>query len=136
MDTTNMKNPAFIGFWARFGAALPDLLILGVPSLIISGILWYSTGLQSMYYLVQLAVLVVTIYMDGIMGGTPGKLILNMRIVNQKGSLIGIPSAILRYIGKVLSTLILLIGLFMIGWDSRKQGLHDKIANTFVIRSV
>ena len=131
-----MKNPVFIGFWARFGAALLDLLILGVPSLIIGGILWYATGLQSMYYLLQLAIVALTVYMDGIKGGTPGKLILNMRIVNEKGGFIGIPAAILRYIGKVLSTLILLIGLFMIGWDSRKQGLHDKIANTFVIRSV
>jgi len=57
-----------------------------------------------------------------------------MRIVNEKGEYIGIPMAILRYIGKVLSGMILGIGYFMIGWDKKKQGLHDKIAQTYVVK--
>jgi uncharacterized RDD family membrane protein YckC len=94
----------------------------------------YATGMQSMMYLVSFAMLLFIVYMDGIKGGTPGKLILRMRIVNEKGEYIGIPMAILRYIGKILSGMILCIGYFMIAWDKKKQGLHDKIAQTYVIK--
>jgi len=73
--------------------------------------------------------------MDGIKGGTPGKLILGLKIRNEKGQYIGIPIAILRYIGKILSGIILGIGYLMIAWDVKKQGLHDKIAKTFVVRT-
>ena len=73
-------------------------------------------------------------YLDGIKGGTPGKLILGMRIVNEEGNYIGIPMAILRYIGKLLSGVILGMGYLMIAFTDKKQGLHDKIAKTFVVK--
>lgn len=130
----DMKNPSYAGFWIRLAAALIDTLIIGIPASILQFGLIFATGSKSMMYVVQLAVVVLIIYMNGIKGGTPGKLILGMRIVNEKGDYIGIPMAILRDIGKMLSTIILLIGYLMIAWDSRKQGLHDKIAKTFVVK--
>jgi uncharacterized RDD family membrane protein YckC len=130
----NMKQPVYGGFWIRFVAAFLDSLIIGIPAGIIQFVLVYFTGMRSLSYLVSLAMAVLVIYLDGIKGGTPGKLILGMRIVNEKGEFIGIPMAILRYIGKILSTLILFIGYFMIGWDVRKQGLHDKIVKTYVVK--
>jgi len=72
--------------------------------------------------------------MDGVLGGTPGKLMLGLRIRNENGRFIGIPYAILRYLGKIVSTIIIGIGYLMIAWDKRKQGLHDKIAGTFVLK--
>ena len=71
--------------------------------------------------------------MEGIHGGTPGKLILGLRIVNEKGKFIGIPNAILRYVSQMLSAIIFGIGYLMIAWDKKKQGLHDKIANMYVV---
>ncbi len=130
-----MRNPVYVGFWSRVGSAILDLIILGIPALIVGGALWWVTHLKAMYYLAEIALLCVTVYMDGMKGGTPGKLVLNMRIVNETGNYIGIPNAILRYLSKLLSAIILLIGYFMIGWDTRKQGLHDKIAKTFVVRN-
>jgi uncharacterized RDD family membrane protein YckC len=129
-----MKQPVYGGFWIRFVAAFLDSLIIGIPAGITQFVLVYFTGMRSLSYLVSLAAAVLVIYLDGIKGGTPGKLILGMRIVNEKGEFIGIPMAILRYIGKILSSLILFIGYFMIGWDARKQGLHDKIAKTYVVK--
>ena len=129
----DMKNPSYAGFWIRLAAALIDGLIIGIPVSILQFGLIFATGSNSMMYIVQLAEVALVIYLDGIKGGTPGKLILGMRIVNEKGNYIGIPMAILRYIGKILSVIILLIGYLMIAWDKRKQGLHDKIAKTFVV---
>ncbi|MEK6984376.1 MAG: RDD family protein [Nanoarchaeota archaeon] len=128
-----MANPHYGGFWIRFLAAVLDALIIGIPvGILIFGLL-FATKMNIFMYIVQLAAIVFTIYMDGIKGGTPGKLILGLRIVNEKGEYIGIPTAILRYIGKMLSAIILGIGYLMVAFTQKKQGLHDKIAKTFVI---
>ena len=68
-------------------------------------------------------------------GQTPGKIVMKIKIVRSDGSPLGIGRAILRYICFLLSTLIAFIGHFMIIWDSKKQGLHDKIARTCVINT-
>src|SRR3989344_3604839 len=128
----DMRNPEYGGFWQRFVAALLDALIIGIPFGLIGWGLVFATGIASMTYVVQLLGVILVIYLDGIKGGTPGKMILGMRIVNEQGNFIGVPMALLRYIGRILSVLILGIGLFMIGWDAKKQGLHDKIAKTYV----
>ena len=125
----------YAGFWIRFSAMAWDLLILGIPSFIVQFLLVFVTKIQSMIYLVALATVAITIYMDGIKGGTPGKLILGLRIQNDRNQFIGIPHAFLRYIGKMLSGVILGIGYLMIAWSPKKQGLHDKIAKTFVVKT-
>lgn len=131
----NINNTQYAGFWIRFSAMVWDAIIIGIPSIIIQILLIWATGIKSMTYLVTLAIVGITIYMDGVKGGTPGKLILGLRINNAKGQFIGIPIAILRYIGKIISGIILGIGYLMIAWDSKKQGLHDKIAKTFVVKT-
>ena len=40
-----------------------------------------------------------------------------------------------RYFGKILSTVILFIGYLMMIWDEKKQTLHDKMANTLVVKN-
>ncbi len=62
-------------------------------------------------------------------------MMMGVKIVKTDGSSIGIGKAILRYVGYYVSTIIIFIGYLMIAWDSRKQGLHDKIAGTLVIRT-
>jgi uncharacterized RDD family membrane protein YckC len=41
---------------------------------------------------------------------------------------------VLRYVGFVISIIPLAIGLIWAGFDPRKQGWHDKIAGTYVVR--
>src|SRR3989344_9639269 len=120
------------GFWIRFGAALLDMVIFGVPNFIMQFVA-LTTGYSALSYLTSVALVVLTIYLDGVIGGTPGKLILGLRIVNEQGTTIGIPRAILRYIGKIVSAMVLLIGYIMIGFTQKKQGLHDMIASTYVV---
>ena len=101
------KNPHYGGFWIRFLATILDFLILGIPAFLVQMGMVFATGISSLVYIVELGVIVLTVYLDGIKGGTPGKLILGLRIVNDKGNYIGIPMAILRYIGKIVSGIIL-----------------------------
>jgi uncharacterized RDD family membrane protein YckC len=52
------------------------------------------------------------------------------------GRNIGIGRAIGRYVGYLVSAAVLLIGLIWAAFDPRKQGWHDKMASTFVVRKV
>ena len=68
-------------------------------------------------------------------GATPGKMVINAVIVDANtllqptnGQLVG------RYLGYFVSTVPLCLGLIWVGIDARKQGWHDKMANTVVIR--
>ena len=128
-----MKNPHYGGFWIRLVAAILDGFIIGIPVSLISFGLLLVTGMTSLGYIIDLAAIVFIVYMVGKKGGTPGKLILGLRIVNEQGGYIGIPGAILRYIGKILSGIIFGIGFLMIGFTEKKQGLHDYIAKTVVV---
>lgn len=65
---------------------------------------------------------------------TPGKMFLSMKIVDAKT--LGKPSNkqfYLRILGYIISILPLFLGIIWIAFDSKKQGWHDKIANTLVI---
>lgn len=65
-------------------------------------------------------------------GQTPGMMMLGIRIVRSDGSAIGLRKAALHYLGTVVT---LFTGYITIIWDRRKQGLHDKIADTYVVRT-
>ncbi len=65
---------------------------------------------------------------------TPGKLLLNCRIVDANS--LGRPRAeqlVLRYLGYIVGALVFGLGLLWVLWDKRKQGWHDKLARTVVI---
>jgi uncharacterized RDD family membrane protein YckC len=67
---------------------------------------------------------------------TPGKMATNLTIVDAKTG--GKPSTrqfIGRYFGYFLSIIPLMLGIIWIGFDKRKQGWHDKLAGTVVIKS-
>jgi uncharacterized RDD family membrane protein YckC len=68
-------------------------------------------------------------------GQTPGKMAMGIKIVAADGGPIGLGRAIIRYLCYIVSAVILYLGFIMIAFDKRKQGLHDKIAGTFVIRT-
>ena len=46
----------------------------------------------------------------------------------------GLGRSILRFVGYWICWITLFIGFFWVGFDSRKQGWHDKIAGTVVVR--
>jgi uncharacterized RDD family membrane protein YckC len=67
--------------------------------------------------------------------GTPGKMLLRLRVVDANtGKAISTPKAIGRYLGYYVSAFPLLLGFIWVGIDKKKQGFHDKLAGTVVIR--
>jgi uncharacterized RDD family membrane protein YckC len=70
-------------------------------------------------------------------GGTLGQLALGIQVRNEAdGSRISFGRACLRFIGYLVSAWVLYLGLIWVAFDPRKQGWHDKIAGTVVIRRV
>ena len=71
-----------------------------------------------------------------VFGATPGKMLMGQQIVHaQTGAPIGIRASIVRYVGTIVSAIPLYLGYFWIIWDGEKQGWHDKMANTRVVRT-
>lgn len=67
-----------------------------------------------------------------LIGQTPGKMLLGVRVVRTDGRPLTLKVAIVRYLGYFLSVF-LLLGFAWVLVDNRRQGWHDKLARTVVI---
>ena len=67
-------------------------------------------------------------------GTTVGGIVLNLQVVRQDGHPLTFLTALVRSLAALFSILVFFLGFFWIGWDRDKQGWHDKIAGTVVVR--
>jgi uncharacterized RDD family membrane protein YckC len=74
------------------------------------------------------------IYFHALTGQTVGKLALGLKVVSRDGDTIGFARATVRYFGSFISLLCAGLGFAWIAFDSRRQGWHDKMAGSFVVR--
>ena len=66
---------------------------------------------------------------------TPGKMAVGACVVDAKSrEPISVGQAIVRYLGYYVSVFPLCLGLLWVAFDPRKQGFHDKLARTVVVR--
>jgi uncharacterized RDD family membrane protein YckC len=83
--------------------------------------------------------LLVIVFVIGfwiVKGATPGKMLLGLRIVDaESGSRATAWQCIGRYFMGLLVFALAGIGYFWIAIDPRKQGWHDKIVGTVVVRT-
>lgn len=129
----------YAGFWIRFGAVVIDFLILSIPIGLISqyifGVPENRLELSTSDVVANLTFIIVSIFCWVKFAGTPGKLILNLKVLDaQTGHHVTIGQAIIRQLAYILSALCLLLGFFWIGFDKKKQGWHDKLAKTVVVK--
>ncbi|WP_158534934.1 RDD family protein [Mucilaginibacter hurinus] len=66
--------------------------------------------------------------------GSIGKVICKLVVVDASGERLSAGRALGRNAGKILSGLICCLGFFCVLWDSHRQGLHDNLAKTYVIK--
>ncbi|HJV08371.1 MAG TPA: RDD family protein [Acidimicrobiales bacterium] len=118
-------------FGTRFLAVLIDVVLLGVVGGILSLILGRTLG--------SVVNLILGLAYYGYLEGSPsgqtvGKRVMNIRVIDfAGGGAIGPGRALLRYVGRILSSIPCLLGYFWMLWDSEKQTWHDKIATTVVV---
>ena len=58
-----------------------------------------------------------------------------MVVTDLNGKRIGFGRATGRVLAKLLSFLLLALGVMMVGWTQKKQGLHDMMAGTLVLKN-
>lgn len=106
-------------FFGSFVLSVPDISAIAKASLIINLILnWlYFTGLESSR-----------------LKATLGKLLLGLKVVDLHDNQISFMKANIRYWSKIISILILMVGFIMIPFTSKKQGVHDMLAKTIVLK--
>lgn len=139
-----MESMEYAGFWIRVGAALIDavlllLIISPILTLIYGNGYWLNTSLVVgfwdfvlNYLFPAVAVILFWVYKSA----TPGKMALKLKILDANtGDSITVGQAIGRYLGYIVAMLPLMIGIIWVGIDKRKQGLHDKLAGTVVVRN-
>lgn len=120
------------GFWRRFVAALLDGIIVGVIAFIVAAILGAEANAANGIRI--LLGLLYYPYLEGSTGQTMGKKALGIRVVDLAGGgSIGYGRAFIRYIGRFVSGLVLLLGYLWMLWDKEKQTWHDKFANSVVV---
>lgn len=125
----------YAGFWIRFAAALLDSVIIIALSMILAAV-FAMVKQGAIGSLAQLLLGIgYYVWFQSQTGQTLGKKVMKIKVVNSAGATPSLGTFALREIvGKLVSSLILGIGYLMVAWDSKKQGLHDKIAGTYVVR--
>jgi uncharacterized RDD family membrane protein YckC len=158
MNTPTPQAPLeYAGFWLRFLAFIIDSILVAiiiqpilsavykgveatedVMSLELADVLLQSftpkgpADVLLSWVLPAVAIILFWIYR----AATPGKMLLRAKIVDaQTGAPPSAGQCIGRYLGYYVSIFTLCLGFLWIAFDSRKQGFHDKLAGTVVVRT-
>lgn len=133
----------YVGFWARVAASMVDTILVALVSVpilhaVYGDAYWWTASLVKGpvdFFISWIFPVVAILAFWTFKQATPGKMLISARIVDAEtgenprtGQLIG------RYFGYLVSTIPLFLGLVWVGIDSRKQGWHDKLAGTVVVR--
>lgn len=133
----------YAGFWIRVLAACIDFVILAAIGYLLFGseVTKISAGQGSLsakitYYGWKASVPVLyTFLFWTFFSATPGKLACGIGIIKTDDTRLSWKRALLRLVAYVPSAVVLFIGFIWVGFERHKQGWHDKIAETYVVRT-
>ncbi len=134
----------YAGFWVRLTAVLVDIILILLITIPLALLVYDQTvsindpvglGLKGIlidWVLPAVCIILFWVYK----AATPGKMAVMTRIVDAETG--GEPTSqqfITRYLAYLISFFPLFMGFIWIAFDKRKQGWHDKVAGTLVIKS-
>ena len=148
------------GFWIRLVARIVDGVILAIPLAVVffifialaggvastantttdpNAVAAVGLGILAVWLLVAglatVGTIIYYVYFWGTSGSTLGMRLFKLRVVDvDTGGSIGIARAIVRYLMGIVNTIACYIGWIWVAFDPRKQGWHDKVANSVVIQ--
>jgi uncharacterized RDD family membrane protein YckC len=147
------------GFWRRLVAAAVDALVLGAVLLVLGTLIALilghplpRPGQLGPDYLVDMAVnggglaealLVLAAVVSfayfflftALRGQTFGKHLMGVKVIDPYGARPPLWRALVRTIAYIPSLAMLALGFLWIGFDREKRGLHDWLADTYVVRA-
>jgi len=160
--TPERKEVEYAGFWLRFVAYIIDDLIVGFVGFLISlpfigGIVFSAINMEHTQDITGSSFMGIAGILGSVMGlilasiavgwlyfalmessknqGTLGKMALSIKVTDMDGNPISFARASGRYFGKIISSMIMMIGYILAGLTEKKQALHDILAGCLVIRS-
>lgn len=131
------KKLKYAGFWIRVAAAIIDSIILyavffGVALVFLDGMASLSVNITLQLVFMAVGIVYFVAMESSFRQATLGKMAVGIKVGDAQGQQLSFANALGRYFAKMLSAIILYIGFMMVGWDKQKQGLHDKLAKTYV----
>lgn len=136
----------YVGFWARLLASLVDsiLVVVALAPLLLAiyGPDYIDPQREGMFagpadLLIQLVLPAIAVVLFWIYRrATPGKMLVGAEVVDaHTGAALGTRQSIIRYLGYYVSLIPLFLGFIWVAFDPRKQGWHDKLAGSVVVRA-
>ncbi len=110
-------------FWERMGAAFLDVVLVSILGSVVGG--------PPLGFLVALA------YFSGMWawkGTTIGGIVLGLKVARLDGQPLTFVIALVRGLAAGFSVVVLFLGFLWIIWDKDRQGWHDRIAGTVVVK--
>ena len=159
--TPEKKEVQYAGFWLRFVAYIIDDLIVGFVGFLISlpfigGIIFSAINMENTQEITGSSFMGIAGILGSVTGlvlasiavgwlyfalmessknqGTLGKMALSLKVTDLEGNPISFARATGRYFGKILSSMVMMIGYILAGLTEKKQALHDMLAGCLVIR--
>ena len=147
----NFPTQEYGGFWIRVLAYVIDSLVVSVVSCPLAfavGLIGAAAGVDENspeMIFGNMFVNVVTLLAGWLYFGylessswqaTVGKRLLSLRVTDSDGHRLSFGRATGRYFGKIISGMICAIGFIMVAFTEKKQGLHDLLANTLVLKGL
>ncbi len=112
------------GFWHRMGAGFLDGVLLIILAAMIGGMPPLGLLLSVAYFTA----------MWTWKGTTVGGIVVGLKVVRVDGRALEWHVALIRSVAAAFSAVVLFLGFLWIAWDKEKQGWHDMIAGTVVLR--
>ena len=143
---TDPPAPAYAGFVTRATAFVVDdliVVVVGTLGVIGAGLILdavipggVSVDLASILGAAAWGAVLSTAYFVGfwsLASQTPGMRLMRIVVVPESGDRLTVWRAVRRMVGVVACWLTFGLGFALVLVDDRRQGLHDKIARTFVL---
>ena len=146
------KNQSYGGFWIRSLAFTIDMILISLIQTIFGGAvkLGIITGagilemnpktlLDLREFLITICGVAIMafyfIYFHGTTGQTPGKKVCGLKVIKMAGGPLGFKESTVRFFSYIVSALPLYFGFILVAFQRKKQGLHDLITRTYVIKT-
>ena len=138
----NKNSVNYAGIKPRLLAWGIDTFILIVVHFVLLGALYYIEKdisgavffLKIPFFMLLIPWLYYSLFEQSSRQATPGKSLLGLRVLDSHGEGLNLAQTLLRNYLKIFSFFFLLSGFLIIPFTKRKQGLHDLLAGTIVIR--
>lgn len=147
METTTNNNAAYeyAGFWIRAAATMIDAILLIFITFPLLIVIYGWEYFDNTDVIVGPADIIISWIFPCVATlsfwikkqATPGKMLFSLKIVDSATGQPAQPTQLIgRYLAYFISAFVLCLGYIWVGFDKRKQGWHDKLAGTVVIRKL